>query len=528
MIGLRHATSATTLWLTADHRVLTKLRPRSMGGNGRWSAVPPHHFQRERELRRNQTSAEQRLWAWLRGEQLGYKFRRQHPIGPYIADFYSREANLVVELDGDSHATAEAQAHDEQRDHYLHSLGLDVLRFTNADVFQNLDVVVDAIWQQGHLRNASVDEAQWMQAADLRPGDIVFWGAERAATRLTLVETQAVVHEEVFDLEVEDAHSYITEVCAIHNCGSGTTLAVAEKLGRRWIGADLGRYAIHTTRKRLIQVQRDLHRAGQPCRSFDVYNLEGYERQWWQHDRLRGDAAEYRDLMLHFYKATPLRSDLPLLAGGLRGVGAHPLLHGTRGDVFVHVGPINAVFTVDDLRIVAEAARAAGGDELHCLAWEFERDLALKKLAVEAETGLAIRLKYIPREIMEPNRSTVQFFAAGYLEARAIVADGKVDVELVSFASALAEAPEKEMAALRERAINAPFDFIDFWAVDFAWRENKPFAHHWQDFRTRKDRSLKTRTDIGWAYPEAGKYRVCVRVIDVFGMDTTTIIEVEV
>lgn len=65
-------------------------------------------------------------------------------------------------------------------------------------------------------------------------------------------------------------------------CGSGTTLAVAEKLGRRWIGADLGRYAIHTTRKRLIQVQRELHAAGKPYRSFDVYNLGRYERQWWQ------------------------------------------------------------------------------------------------------------------------------------------------------------------------------------------------------------------------------------------------------
>lgn len=62
-------------------------------------------------------------------------------------------------------------------------------------------------------------------------------------------------------------------------CGSGTTLAVAEKLGRRWIGVDLGRYAIHVTRKRLIQVQRELHEKGQPYRSFDVYNLGRYERQ---------------------------------------------------------------------------------------------------------------------------------------------------------------------------------------------------------------------------------------------------------
>ena len=83
------------------------------------------------------------------------------------------------------------------------------------------------------------------------------------------------------------------------------------------------------------------------------------------------------------------------------------------------------------------------------------------------------------------------------------------------------------MAALRERAVESPFDFIDFWAVDFQWRQGKPFEHHWQDFRTRRDRSLKTRTDIGWEYKEKGKKQICVKVIDVFGVDTTTVIEAD-
>ena len=84
------------------------------------------------------------------------------------------------------------------------------------------------------------------------------------------------------------------------------------------------------------------------------------------------------------------------------------------------------------------------------------------------------------------------------------------------------------MEVLRERAIKSPFDFIDFWAVDFDHQDNKPFEHHWQDFRTRKDRSLKTKTDIGWKYESKGKKHVCVKVIDVFGVDTTTVIDVEV
>jgi len=299
-------------------------------------------------------------------------------------------------------------------------------------------------------------------------------------------------------------------------CGSGTTLAVAEKLGRRWIGVDLGRYAIHTSRKRLIQVQRELHAAGKPYRSFDVYNLGRYERQWWQFDRLKGADDEHRRVVLRFYKADPLANP------------PHPLLHGRKNGAFVHVDQIDGIFSYNELMAVAQAARAAGGRELHCLAWEFEMELSRRKQAIEAEAGLAIRLKYIPREIMEPNRDAVQFFEAGALEARAVVVDGKVDVALVHFSPALAEAPEKELDALRERAIRSPFDFIDFWAVDFEYAPDKPFEHHWQDFRTRKDRSLKTRSDLGWRYQTPGRHQIGVKVIDVFGVDTTTVVTVEV
>jgi len=279
---------------------------------------------------------------------------------------------------------------------------------------------------------------------------------------------------------------------------------------------DLGRYAIHTTRKRLIQVQRELHEKGQPYRSFDVYNLGRYERQWWQLERLKGADGEHRRVVLRFYKAAVLENP------------PHPLLHGKKGAAYVHVDQIDSIFTFDELRAVAEAARAAGARELHCLAWEFEMELSRKKEALEAEYGLTIRLKYIPREIMEPNRTEVQFFEAGVLEARPIVQDGKVDVELVRFMPALAEAPEKEMEALRERAVQSPFDFIDFWAVDFDYSPDKPFEHHWQDFRTRRDRSLKTRTDLGWKYETPGKHQIAVKVIDVFGVDTTIVLDVEV
>ena len=299
-------------------------------------------------------------------------------------------------------------------------------------------------------------------------------------------------------------------------CGSGTTLAVAEKLGRRWIGVDLGRYGIHTTRKRIIQVQRQLHSESKLYRPFDVYNLGRYERQWWQLERLKGADKEHRRIVMDFYKGAPI-SQSP-----------NPLLHGTKSGAYVHIDQIDSIFTYDELRSVAEAAKSAGGREVHCLAWEFEMELARRKQALETEIGIKIRLLHIPREIMEPNRTTVQFFEAGSLQVEDIRKGKKIDVKLVNFMPALAEAPEKEIVALRERAVNSPFDFIDFWAVDFESREGKPFEHHWQDFRTRKDRSLKTETDIGWEYDKSGKKSICVKVIDVFGVDTTTVIEVEV
>jgi adenine-specific DNA-methyltransferase len=306
------------------------------------------------------------------------------------------------------------------------------------------------------------------------------------------------------------------DIVADFFCGSGTTLAVAEKLGRRWIGVDLGRYAIHVARKRLIEVQRDLHEASQAYRSFDVYNLGRYERQWWQVERLKGADDEHRRTVLRFYKAAVLDSP------------PSPLLHGKKEGAYVHVDEIDGMFGFEELQQVAVAAQEAGARELHCLGWEFEMELAHKKQALEIESGVAIRLKYIPREIMEPNRTEVRFFEAGYLQAKAVKRKGKVNVELTRFSPALAEVPENEMEALRKRAVRSPFDFIDFWAVDFEWREGKPFEHHWQDYRTRKDRRLKTETDAAWEYQTKGKHQICVKVIDVFGVDTTTVIEVEV
>jgi len=303
-------------------------------------------------------------------------------------------------------------------------------------------------------------------------------------------------------------------------CGSGTTGAVAERLGRRWVMADLGRFAIHTSRKRLIELQRKLHAEGQPYRAFDVHNLGRYERQWWQRERLAGADGEHRKVVLGFYKAEPLPN-------------ATGLLHGRKGRAFIHVNGIDGLLTRTEVRAVALAAKEAGAKEVHCLAWEFEMDLRLVCHALEAETDVAIKLIPIPREIMEKNRtSPPPFLEMAVLEAEAVVkSKGKtktVDVKLTKFMPSLAEVPSKELEALKERAVKSGFDFIDFWAVDFEWHEGKPFEHHWQDYRTRKDRSLRTVSDATHTYAKAGKHTLCVKVVDVFGCDTSITVEVTV
>ncbi|HDL65301.1 MAG TPA: endonuclease domain-containing protein [Proteobacteria bacterium] len=99
-----------------------------------------------RKLRKNQTETEARLWAQLRDRRLkGFKFRRQHPIGRYIVDFYCPEKRLVIELDGGGHAEDEQKQSDKKRDEWLKQKGISVFRFWNNIVWDNLEGVLKTI-----------------------------------------------------------------------------------------------------------------------------------------------------------------------------------------------------------------------------------------------------------------------------------------------------------------------------------------------------------------------------------------------
>ena len=100
-------------------------------------------FQKAEELRKNMTHAEEIMWGMLKGNQFEVKFRRQHPISFYIADFYCHELKLVIEIDGSIHNLEEVKINDVIRENDLKELGLKILRFANNDVLYNRDLIME-------------------------------------------------------------------------------------------------------------------------------------------------------------------------------------------------------------------------------------------------------------------------------------------------------------------------------------------------------------------------------------------------
>ncbi|NQU33718.1 MAG: endonuclease domain-containing protein [Bacteroidetes bacterium] len=105
----------------------------------------PEIFENARILRNNQTSAEKKLWEYIKNNQLGKKFRRQHSISSYIVDFYCHMVKLVIEVDGEYHNDSEQTEYDSYRATDLKEFGLRIIRFTNDQVFNDIDFVISEI-----------------------------------------------------------------------------------------------------------------------------------------------------------------------------------------------------------------------------------------------------------------------------------------------------------------------------------------------------------------------------------------------
>jgi adenine-specific DNA-methyltransferase len=296
-------------------------------------------------------------------------------------------------------------------------------------------------------------------------------------------------------------------------CGSGTTQAVAENLGRRWIGADIGRYAIHTTRKRLLDISG--------CRPFEVLNLGKYERQYWQVATFGEDLDEDGSIALYEYVAFILR------LYGAMAVSGMGSLHGKLGKAFVHVGAVDSPVTIQEIAEAIQESKAVKSSELHVLGWEWE--MGVNDLMVEQakQEGVKLVLRQIPREVMETQaavRGDVRFFELAYVEFEVKPTRDKRSFQVVLRDFAIPN-PELVPDEVRSKIKKWP-DYVDYWAVDWEFREDT-FMQGWVTYRTRKDRSLELKSDIH-TYEEAGEYAVMVKVIDIFGNDTSKVVRVQV
>ena len=379
-------------------------------------------------------------------------------------------------------------------------------------------------------------------------------------------------------------------------CGSGTTAAVAEKLGRKWIVSDLGKFGIHTTRKRLIGVQRQLKADGKNYRAFEILNLGKYERQHYigvnpslreaeQQKQLEEKEAAFLDLILRAYRAE--KTD------------GFATFHGKKAGRLVAVGPVNLPVTRLFVEEVILECRKKHITRVDILGFEFEMGLFPNVLDEARAKGIDIAPKYIPAEVFDKRaveKNQVVFHDVSFIEVKPHVKPpskkqmGSVAVELTDFSVfysqdsiANAEATLKDKASKivvekgqiikvskdksgivsREVLTKQWTDWIDYWAVDFnfeskreivriprdkmnqaqipgmeqpeqielpeyeeVWTGDYIFENEWQSFRTKKDRSLELTSVFHECEP--GRRKLAVKVVDIFGNDTMTIIEVSV
>jgi DNA modification methylase len=357
-------------------------------------------------------------------------------------------------------------------------------------------------------------------------------------------------------------------------CGSGTTAAVAEKMGRKWIVSDLGKFGIHTTRKRMIGVQRQLKAEGKDYRAFEILNLGKYERQHFidvnpdlrEEQRKQQAAAKeaaFLELILRAYRAEKTES--------------FATFHGKKAGRLVAIGPVNLPVTRLFVEEVILECRKKHITKVDILGFEFEMGLFPNVLDEARAKGIDIAPKYIPAEVFDKRaveKNQVVFHDVAFIEVKPHVTGNSVAVELTDFSVfysqdsiANAEAAlknkssrivvekgqivkvskDKDGIVAREQLTQNWTDWIDYWSVDFdfeskreiirvqnvesgeweeQWTGDYVFENEWQSFRTKKDRSLELTSVAHECAP--GRRKIAVKVVDIFGNDTMTIVEVTI
>ncbi|OQX51182.1 MAG: hypothetical protein B5M53_11200 [Candidatus Cloacimonas sp. 4484_209] len=319
------------------------------------------------------------------------------------------------------------------------------------------------------------------------------------------------------------------DIVADFFCGSGTSQAVAEKLGRRWIGSDLSKFAIQVTRKRLLDIHnsKDLmdeknKNYGKPARPFELWNIGNYETVYWQEKE-----DEYLAFMLKLYQSQALKD--------------FRYLHGRKGDRAVHIGPLNAPVTMEEVEKVVIECRANNFNKADVLGWEWSYELnelakeLAKKNGVDLKlvqipsvneiksslVGFDLQLLKIPDQVVEKELTKyVKFPEVAYLEIETGIKGKEITLKITDFQLS----PTAELAEIASKVKDSRY-LIDYWAIDWDYKGDT-FHNQWQSFRVKKNQ--KVDYEVIHKYEDAGEYQIMVKVVDVFGNDTNKVIKARV
>lgn len=297
-------------------------------------------------------------------------------------------------------------------------------------------------------------------------------------------------------------------------CGSGTTAAVAEKNNRRWITCDLGRFSIHTARKRFLAIDN--------VKPFIVQNLGKYERQQWMNaefenpeDRLKQDRT-YKHFIVELYHAKPL--------------DGYTWLHGAKAGRMIHVGSVEAPVTVEDIKAsIKEFWKLVGKEKsaqvngIDFLGWDFAFDVNETAKQFAAENKVNVSFKKIPREVLEKKaveQGDIKFYELASLNIKSKAEKKKASITLHDFIIPPDDVPQEVQGKITHWS-----QWIDYWAVDWNYRDDT-FHNEWQSYRTKQNAKIELTANN--TYEAAGKYTVLVKVIDILGNDTTKAIQLEI
>ena len=319
------------------------------------------------------------------------------------------------------------------------------------------------------------------------------------------------------------------DIVADFFCGSGTTGVVAEKLGRRWIMADLSKFAVQVSRKRLLDIyhSKDLldekkKEYGNPARPFEILNIGNYSVGEWN-----GKEDEFVKFILQLYQAKPLTG--------------FNYIQGEKEKRAVHIGPLSAPVTIDEIKTVVDECQKNNFKTLDILGleWGYGVNELAKVLAKKQEVdlrliqipsynelssalvGFDLNLFKIPDEIVEKEISkNIKFLELPYLEIETKIKGKNIELNIVDFQLP----PTPELADISEK-IKDSIDLIDYWAIDWNY-QGDTFHNQWQDYRTKKEPRVDKKASYN--YEKAGEYQVMVKVIDVFGGDVSKIVKIKI